>query len=120
MRTSDTTSQSRLAAYFWIVRSPFFLLSLFSLLLNDQYLKGHYPGWFTGKLSDFAGLMLVALLAFSLSKRRTFVIGSLIASTFAWWKSPLSASFLDLINGFSAYQFGRVVDYSEIASRVVV
>jgi hypothetical protein len=36
--------------------SPLTLLSLTLLLLNDHLLKATIPSWFTGKLSDFAGL----------------------------------------------------------------
>ncbi|AKT43510.1 uncharacterized protein CMC5_077420 [Chondromyces crocatus] len=45
---------------------PLWLLSLALLVVNDHILKGSglLPGWFTGKLSDFAGLIVApALLA---------------------------------------------------------
>src|SRR5690349_13071723 len=46
---------------------PGTLLALALLLLNDHVLKAAYPGWWTGKLSDAAGLVLapplLALLA---------------------------------------------------------
>ncbi|MBI5932014.1 MAG: hypothetical protein HY862_22085 [Chloroflexi bacterium] len=32
------------------------------LLLNDHFLKRHYPSWWTGKLSDFAGLIFAPLI----------------------------------------------------------
>ena len=32
------------------------------LLINDHLLKGAAPGWVTGKLSDFAGLVFFPLL----------------------------------------------------------
>ena len=31
------------------------------LIINDHYLKAHYPGWITGKLSDFAGIFFFPL-----------------------------------------------------------
>ncbi len=44
-----------------VVRSPVFLASLALLLVNDFYLKAQFGNWFTGKLSDFAGLIAFAL-----------------------------------------------------------
>lgn len=36
------------------------------LVVNDHVLKGHWPGWVTGKLSDFAGLAMFPMLLTSL------------------------------------------------------
>ena len=41
----------------WLGR-PFFLLAIALLALNDHVLKQRYPGWWTGKLSDFAGVVV--------------------------------------------------------------
>lgn len=45
----------------WLGR-PWFLLAVAVLAVNDHILKGMWPGWLTGKLSDFAGLVVVATL----------------------------------------------------------
>lgn len=62
------------------------------LLLNDQVLKYSYPSWWTGKLSDFAGLfffpfvvtliLTVLLRPFSVSERKT---GSMAFGLVAVW-----------------------------------
>ncbi|MCY7387503.1 MAG: hypothetical protein LH481_05460 [Burkholderiales bacterium] len=39
-----------------------FVISLAVLILNDWWLKSAFPGTLTGKLSDFAGIAVVALL----------------------------------------------------------
>jgi len=44
------------------VLHPLALGALALLILNDHYLKAAYPGWWTGKLSDLAGLAVVPLL----------------------------------------------------------
>jgi len=46
----------------WLAR-PWFFLSVALLALNDHVFKQAFPGWFTGKLSDFAGLVVVATVA---------------------------------------------------------
>jgi hypothetical protein len=38
------------------LQHPGAILSILVLLINDHVLKQHYASWFTGKLSDFAGL----------------------------------------------------------------
>ena len=41
---------------------PTVICSIALLLLNDRVLKGTGPAWLTGKLSDFAGVFLVAMI----------------------------------------------------------
>lgn len=45
----------------WLGR-PWFFAAVALLAMNDQAFKGAWPGWVTGKLSDFAGLVVVATL----------------------------------------------------------
>lgn len=53
------TSPSRLAA----LTHPFWWAALVVLVVNDHWLKGSsVPGWLTGKLSDFAGLIVAPVL----------------------------------------------------------
>ena len=40
---------------------PWFLGFVFVLALNDHLLKDLYPGWWTGKPSDFAGVAIVGI-----------------------------------------------------------
>ncbi|HET7846788.1 MAG TPA: hypothetical protein VFL72_04790, partial [Acidimicrobiia bacterium] len=39
------------------------VIAVLTLLINDHVLKGNAPGWLTGKLSDFAGLLFFPFLA---------------------------------------------------------
>jgi hypothetical protein len=41
---------------------PVALLAMGVLAVNDHWAKAAYPGWLTGKLSDFAGLLFFPLL----------------------------------------------------------
>lgn len=45
----------------WLGR-PWFFAVVVVLALNDHVLKGAWPGWVTGKLSDVAGVVVVATL----------------------------------------------------------
>ena len=46
----------------WLAH-PLFLAAVGMLAVNDHLLKDRFPGWWTGKLSDVAGLAVAAVLA---------------------------------------------------------
>lgn len=54
------------------LRHPLFALALALLVLNDHVLKGAgiLPGWLTGKLSDFAGLIVAPVLLSAMLRAR--------------------------------------------------
>ena len=43
--------------------SPWFLASVVVLVVNDHVLKTRFPGWWTGKVSDVAGLAMMGVVA---------------------------------------------------------
>lgn len=51
---------------FLIFTHPFYWVSLLVLIINDFLLKSAYPGFITGKLSDFAGLVVLSLLIYTI------------------------------------------------------
>jgi hypothetical protein len=63
--------------------------ALLALVLNDHWLKGAglLPGWLTGKLSDFAGLIVAPILLATLARARTLhsrlACWALVAGSFA-------------------------------------
>ena len=59
---------------FSVCAEPVFVVSLLLLIANDFYLKYAFPGWLTGKLSDFTGLIVFSLLLFSLWPTRVRVL----------------------------------------------
>jgi hypothetical protein len=79
------TTRSQWAA----LRSPLFLVALLVLVLNDHWLKGAglLPGWLTGKLSDFAGLIVAPILLATLARARAhrsrLACWVLVAASFA-------------------------------------
>ncbi|PHI21237.1 hypothetical protein CEQ90_04255 [Lewinellaceae bacterium SD302] len=98
----------------WKVGNYVFALGLLLLLLNDHYLKETYSNWLTGKLSDFAGMLIFPLfLAFCTgwSARRSVFFTTL---AFVGWKSPLSQPIIDWVNNYQPWHFSRVVDYTDL------
>lgn len=49
---------------------PAFFAGVAVLVVNDHVLKARFPGWWTGKLSDFAGVAVVAVILAVLGGRR--------------------------------------------------
>jgi len=69
-----------------VLVSPAFLLGLFLLLLNDYFLKAVFHNWFTGKLSDFAGLFIFPLFwtaLFPRYKKSIYYITAFLFRTYA-------------------------------------
>lgn len=93
---------------------PFFLGSLFVLLANDLCWKAAYHNWFTGKLSDVAGLIVLPVIGFTLLPRlsRKMVLFG-CAAFFLWWKSPASQPLIDCLNHDLHLPVQRVIDYSD-------
>jgi hypothetical protein len=66
MRTGETWASS-MVSRLSVVRHCWFLAAVATLLINDHILKDAYGNWVTGKLSDFAGVVIVATLAWVVS-----------------------------------------------------
>jgi len=97
-----------------------FLLALTTLLINDWWLKLAYPSVITGKLSDFAGIAVVALLLGAFFPRRMPAIALGISVVFLWWKSPLSSAFILFVNDWLPFKMARTVDYSDLIALCVL
>ena len=97
-----------------ILFAPLFLIGLFFLLLNDFYLKAQFHNFFTGKLSDFAGLFVFALFWRAFFPKWKTLIFSVIVVFFTFWKSPFSNEFIDWWNSLEIFGIGRTIDYSDL------
>lgn len=96
---------------------PAFIVSLFILLLNDFYWKYAFPNWFTGKLSDFAGMIVLPVFLHVLvPKANRIAIAIFSALFFIWWKSPLSQPLLDFFNLELNIVLHRTIDYSDLTA----
>jgi hypothetical protein len=97
-----------------------FLFSLVLLALNDHVLKAAYHNPLTGKLSDFAGMVVLPLLlAYLFPKLRVNAIW-LSMALFAFWKLPVSQPVFDALNTVLPIAIGRVVDYTDFIAFLIV
>ncbi|QQR86557.1 MAG: hypothetical protein IPJ76_18560 [Flavobacteriales bacterium] len=97
-----------------------FVLAVAVLALNDHLLKHAWPCWFTGKLSDVAGLFAFGWFWVAMVPHRRDSVLIAIAVLFAWWKSPLSQPALDGWNGMGLWTMGRVVDATDLLALPVL
>ena len=97
-----------------------FVLALAVLLINDSLLKFEYPGLVTGKLSDFAGLAVIALPLFVAFPRHARAIYLALVGAFLWWKSPASGAFISYVNDVQPLNLGRTVDYPDLIALAVL
>lgn len=95
---------------------PAFVFALALLLANDLVLKAAYPGWVTGKLSDFAGLFALPYFLSWLwpSCRLALHVG--VAIAFVAWKLPLSRPFVELWNAAPWFDIARVEDLTDLVA----
>ncbi len=93
--------------------NPLFITALIILVINDHLLKEIYHNWWTGKLSDIAGLIVLPLFLSYFCRRLSLNI-ILSGLLFVFWKSPYSQELIDFYNEFAIIQISRVVDYTDL------
>jgi hypothetical protein len=62
-----TRASSRPGDWLDALLHPVPLVMLVLLMVNDHFLKVHYPGWLSGKLSDVAALVLLPFVLLALA-----------------------------------------------------
>lgn len=97
----------------------FFIFSVITLLLNDHFLKDFYGNYFTGKLSDFAGLFAFPYflcLLFPNKIKFNYIFSGLF---FIFWKSHLIEPLLNYLQsvGLGVY---RTIDYSDLVALIML
>lgn len=103
-----------------LLKSDYFLISLFLLLLNDLYLKYEFSNWFTGKLSDFVGLFIFPFFfsIFVPSKIKEIYFATILL--FVFWKLEISTAFINYIAEISNIAFYRTVDKTDFIALLIL
>ena len=101
------------------LRSKLFLVGLVVLVVNDHYLKLAYPNWFTGKLSDFAGLFVLPIFLSSVSEKPTRLNYIFTALIFIIWKSPVVEPLITAGKSIGI-PFHRTVDYTDYIALAIL
>ncbi len=97
-----------------------FLTGLALLAVNDHFFKEAYSNWWTGKLSDFAGVLLLPLFLKYLTGWRDSIVVGLTAIFFLWWKSAYSTSAIDYFNSLELLPITRIIDASDFLAFLVL
>ena len=108
------TQDKRLFTSIW------FIIGLIILLLNDFVFKTTFGNWFTGKLSDFAGLFIFPLFWVTIFPKHKNKIFFLTAIIFMYWKSSYSNGLISLWNSIGIWNINRTVDYSDIIALTIL
>lgn len=90
-----------------------FIAGLLLLALNDHYFKQEFANWFTGKISDFAGLLIFPMFLQFLFPRLSRISVLLTGLLFVFWKLPVSEYFIEMYNKVAIIHITRTVDYSD-------
>ncbi|MEO6391906.1 MAG: hypothetical protein ABIP75_08655 [Pyrinomonadaceae bacterium] len=99
---------------------PGFVIGLCLLLLNDFVLKSYFHNWFSGKLSDFAGLFVFPFFFAAFAPRFRRHIYLVTALAFVFWKSNYSEPLIQALEVVVPIGIGRVVDASDLLALVVL
>lgn len=97
-----------------------FLIGLIILTCNDHFWKYQYHNWLTGKISDFAGLLILPLFLAYLFPRKAKYMAVLSGLFFIFWKSPLSENLIYFYNQFAFLPISRIVDYTDLIALSVL
>lgn len=104
-----------------------FLAALVIILLNDHYLKASYPCWLTGKLSDFAGLFVLAIFIYAIagkylrSEKALVNLHLVIGASFVIWKiAPIEILLAEINEIISMPLPGRVKDASDLIALIIL
>jgi hypothetical protein len=117
-RRQAFVGRSRSEAKVYLLVSPLYLLALVVLLLNDYTLKRYWPGFVSGKLSDFAGLFALAVFLLVITRSRFTLVA--LALCFAFWKSPLASGVIQVWNSATGFAIGRTVDLTDLIALAVL
>ncbi len=99
--------------------SNWFIIGLVLLLFNDFYLKYAYPGFLSGKLSDFAGLFIFPffIAVFIPKPKAVYILTGLF---FVFWKLSFSQPFINYIAQLTDLGLYRTVDPTDLIALAIL
>jgi hypothetical protein len=103
-----------------VLADPLFICALTVLLLNDLCFKPLFHDFLTGKLSDFAGIIVFVLFwtaLFPKYKKQVFILTSAL---FLFWKLPVSQGFIDLWNTLKILPLSRICDPADLTALMIL
>lgn len=103
-----------------LILNPYFIAGLILLILNDFYLKYEYGNFITGKLSDFAGLLIFPMFSATIIPKLRKSISLITGIGFIIWKLPLFSPFIGIANQILPVTIHRVVDYSDYIALIIL
>ncbi|MCO5948470.1 hypothetical protein [Mucilaginibacter flavidus] len=109
------TTRNRALIFNWV-----FIVGLTVLALNDQYLKWTFGNWITGKISDFAGLLIFPMFLQFLFPRISRVSVIITGALFVFWKLPISENFIHAYNKVALIPITRTIDYSDFVALLIL
>ena len=92
--------------------SPFFIVCLVLLILNDFVLKAVYHNMLTGKLSDFCGLFVFPIFWSAVFPKHKGSVFMLTALLFVFWKSEYASGFIEMLR--VPFNIRRTVDPTDL------
>ncbi|NDV58786.1 hypothetical protein, partial [Bacteroides sp. 519] len=103
-----------------LILNPYFISGLFMLMLNDFCLKQEFGNFLTGKLSDFAGLLIFPMFMAALSPKLKKTAAFITGIGFILWKLPLMTPIIDWINHVTGFGISRVIDYTDYMALAIL
>jgi|GEM_PF-889105 len=97
-----------------------FIIGLVILILNDHLLKEVFGNWWTGKLSDFAGVLILPMFIQYLFPIKTKNAAIITVLFFVFWKSPYSQFIIDGFNSIGLFSINRAVDYTDFLAFAIL
>lgn len=97
-----------------------FITGLLLLLINDHILKQPFNNWFTGKLSDFAGLFIFPIFFSAFIPKYRKHIYWITAIGFIWWKSSWADGFISFWNSTPLFTISRVKDITDLIALLIL
>lgn len=99
----------------YLILNYIFIFCVVILFLNDHFFKPIFSSWFTGKLSDMVGIIILPLILTYIFPKLKIHSVWISALLFAFWKSPYSGKVIEMYNKFTLIPITRVVDYSDLS-----